>query len=45
VAVAEASRCFRCDALAGCPTVEVLAGRGPADRPSLVATAQAGGDR
>jgi len=44
VAVAEASRCFRCDALAGCPTVEVVAGRGPADRPSLVAT-QTGGDR
>jgi len=44
VAVAEASRCFRCDALAGCPTVEVLAGRGPADRPSLVAVTPAGGD-
>jgi NADPH-dependent glutamate synthase beta subunit-like oxidoreductase/Pyruvate/2-oxoacid:ferredoxin oxidoreductase delta subunit len=44
VAVAEASRCFRCDALAGCPTVEVLAGRGPADRPSLVAVSPAGGD-
>ncbi len=44
VAIAEASRCFRCDALAGCPTVEVIAGRGPADRPSLTAT-QAGGDR
>ena len=43
VAVAEASRCFRCDALAGCPTVEVLAGRGPADRPSLVAMTPAGG--
>jgi NADPH-dependent glutamate synthase beta subunit-like oxidoreductase/Pyruvate/2-oxoacid:ferredoxin oxidoreductase delta subunit len=44
VAVAEASRCFRCDALAACPTVEVLAGRGPADRPSLVAVTQSGGD-
>jgi len=44
VAVAEASRCFRCDALAGCPTVEVLAGRGPVDRPSLVAMTPAGGD-
>jgi NADH-quinone oxidoreductase subunit F len=44
VAVAEASRCFRCDALAATPTVEVLAGRGPADRPSLVVMAQAGGD-
>ena len=28
---AEASRCFRCDAVYGCPTVSVLAGRGPAD--------------
>jgi NADH-quinone oxidoreductase subunit F len=46
VAVAEASRCFRCDALASTPTVEVLAGRGPDDRPSLVPmTTQAGGDR
>ena len=45
VAVAEASRCFRCDALAGCQTVEVLAGRGPADRPALVAMTTAGGDR
>jgi len=45
VAVAEASRCFRCDALAACPTVEVLAGRGPTDRPSLVDMIQAGGDR
>jgi len=45
VAVAEASRCFRCDALAGCQTVEVLAGRGPADRPALVAMTPAGGDR
>lgn len=44
VAVAEASRCFRCDALSGCPTVQVLAGRGPADRPIAVAI-QAGGDR
>jgi len=44
VAIAEASRCFRCDALAGCPTVEVLAGRGPADRASLVAMTPAGGD-
>lgn len=43
VAVAEASRCFRCDALAGAPTVEVLAGRGPADRPSLVVNTPAGG--
>jgi NADPH-dependent glutamate synthase beta subunit-like oxidoreductase/Pyruvate/2-oxoacid:ferredoxin oxidoreductase delta subunit len=29
---AEAARCFRCDAIAGCPTVQVTAGRGPADR-------------
>ncbi len=28
---AEASRCFRCDAVYGCPSVTVLAGRGPAD--------------
>ena len=28
---AEASRCFRCDAVYGCATVGVLAGRGPAD--------------
>jgi NADPH-dependent glutamate synthase beta subunit-like oxidoreductase/NAD-dependent dihydropyrimidine dehydrogenase PreA subunit len=44
-AVAEASRCFRCDALAGCPTVEVTAGRGPADRPNLATFVHAGGDR
>ena len=35
---AEASRCFRCDAVYGCPTVHVASGRGPADRPG---TAQA----
>jgi len=28
---AEASRCFRCDAVYGCPAVSVVAGRGPAD--------------
>ena len=28
---AEASRCFRCDAVYGCPSVSVSAGRGPAD--------------
>ena len=28
---AEASRCFRCDAVYGCPSVSVRAGRGPAD--------------
>ena len=28
---AEASRCFRCDAVYGCPSVSVVAGRGPAD--------------
>lgn len=43
-AVSEASRCFRCDALAGCPTVEVLAGRGPVDRAVLVMVTQAGGE-
>ncbi len=31
----EASRCFRCDAVYGCPTVKVVAGRGPVDRPTL----------
>jgi hypothetical protein len=30
---AEASRCFRCDAVYACSTVEVVAGRGPADGP------------
>ncbi len=30
-AQAEASRCFRCDAVYGCPSVSVRAGRGPAD--------------
>jgi NADPH-dependent glutamate synthase beta subunit-like oxidoreductase/NAD-dependent dihydropyrimidine dehydrogenase PreA subunit len=33
---AEASRCFRCDAVYGCPSVTVLAGRGPADRPLAI---------
>jgi NADH-quinone oxidoreductase subunit F len=33
-AVREASRCFRCDALPSCPAVTVVAGRGPADRPT-----------
>lgn len=36
---AEASRCFRCDAIYACPTVEVAAGRGPADDPRRVPTA------
>ena len=35
----EASRCFRCDAVYGCSTVSVSAGRGPADRPGLDVTA------
>ena len=30
---AEAGRCFRCDAVYGCPSVQVTAGRGPADGP------------
>jgi NADPH-dependent glutamate synthase beta subunit-like oxidoreductase len=30
---AEAGRCFRCDAIYACSTVEVVAGRGPADGP------------
>jgi NADH-quinone oxidoreductase subunit F len=45
LAMAEAGRCFRCDALAGCPTVEVLAGRGPADRAIPTLVTQAGGDQ
>ena len=32
-AVAEASRCFRCDAVYQCATVAVVAGRGPGDGP------------
>jgi len=31
VARSEASRCFRCDAVYGCPSVDVKAGRGPRD--------------
>ncbi len=30
----EAGRCFRCDAVYGCPSVHVLAGRGPLDSPA-----------
>jgi NADH-quinone oxidoreductase subunit F len=33
MARAEAARCFRCDAVYGCPSVTVLEGRGPADHP------------
>ena len=45
---AEANRCFRCDAIAGCPSVEVTAGRGPHDRRTdqgvpVGATLQGGG--
>ncbi len=32
MARAEARRCFRCDAITGCPSVTVAAGRGPTDR-------------
>jgi NADPH-dependent glutamate synthase beta subunit-like oxidoreductase len=32
-AVAEAGRCFRCDAVDRCSSVHVVGGRGPADRP------------
>jgi NADPH-dependent glutamate synthase beta subunit-like oxidoreductase/NAD-dependent dihydropyrimidine dehydrogenase PreA subunit len=39
----EASRCFRCDAIHACPTVAVVAGRGPTDRPAVVATVSQGG--
>jgi NADH-quinone oxidoreductase subunit F len=42
MAVAEAARCFRCDALDNCATVVVTAGRGPADDPRR---AMKGGDR
>jgi NADPH-dependent glutamate synthase beta subunit-like oxidoreductase/Pyruvate/2-oxoacid:ferredoxin oxidoreductase delta subunit len=43
VAIGEAKRCFRCDALATCQTVEVVAGRGPADRTHQeLATSQEG---
>jgi hypothetical protein len=41
----EASRCFRCDAVYGCGTVSVRAGRGPADRPSLDVIALPAADR
>jgi NADH-quinone oxidoreductase subunit F len=37
---AEAGRCFRCDAVDGCPSVIVLGGRGPADRPTIQSTPQ-----
>jgi NADH-quinone oxidoreductase subunit F len=36
-AIAEAGRCFRCDAVDRCASVAVLGGRGPADRPSIEA--------
>jgi NADPH-dependent glutamate synthase beta subunit-like oxidoreductase/Pyruvate/2-oxoacid:ferredoxin oxidoreductase delta subunit len=42
---AEASRCFRCDAVYGCPAVGVAAGRGPADSrrpPVSVSTGEPG---
>lgn len=32
-AIAEASRCFRCDAVDACSSVTLAGGRGPADRP------------
>ena len=38
-AVAEASRCFRCDAVYRCSTVSVVAGRGPGDGPDRRAPA------
>lgn len=41
---AEASRCFRCDAVYGCPSVRVIAGRGPVDgRAPVDRRAPAGG--
>jgi NADPH-dependent glutamate synthase beta subunit-like oxidoreductase/Pyruvate/2-oxoacid:ferredoxin oxidoreductase delta subunit len=46
---AEAARCFRCDALTGCPTVGVTAGRGPHERMiddgALAAASSQGGGR
>ncbi len=36
---AEATRCFRCDAVYGCPSVAVRAGRGPTDRPAVTTPA------
>ncbi len=33
----EAGRCFRCDAVYSCPTVEVASGRGPGDGPGRAA--------
>jgi NADH-quinone oxidoreductase subunit F len=36
VARGEAARCFRCDAVYGCPTVHVVAGRGPVDGPDRI---------
>jgi NADPH-dependent glutamate synthase beta subunit-like oxidoreductase/NAD-dependent dihydropyrimidine dehydrogenase PreA subunit len=35
MARAEASRCFRCDAVYGCSTMHVTGGRGPDDRPAV----------
>jgi NADPH-dependent glutamate synthase beta subunit-like oxidoreductase/Pyruvate/2-oxoacid:ferredoxin oxidoreductase delta subunit len=35
MARAEAARCFRCDAVEGCASVHVAAGRGPDDRPGV----------
>jgi len=45
--MAEASRCFRCDAVYGCPSVSVLAGRGPADSriPSIPVQADRSADQ
>jgi len=41
---AEAGRCFRCDAIYSCPTVEVAAGRGPADGPDRQPIVQHAGE-
>ena len=41
----EASRCFRCDAVYSCATVEVVAGRGPADAPTHRSAPPVGADR
>jgi NADPH-dependent glutamate synthase beta subunit-like oxidoreductase/NAD-dependent dihydropyrimidine dehydrogenase PreA subunit len=41
---AEASRCFRCDAVYSCGTVEVVAGRGPREAPTAVGLPFPSGD-
>ncbi len=42
---AEASRCFRCDAVYGCGTVQVVAGRGPREERAPAASAPPAGSQ